>query len=262
MYAAWLLFKDNMNCSHLRGGCSEALRPEKVPKDRKGGDPKANQARDVYCAEGEHTPGYENEHRPERFRELEAGNISRNIIEIIFRTTSVWKRVKKIERVLKVTKLPEVLERFEEYREKVKKHARSNSRRHTRSVVDGNELLSFYVTTMSCCASKADKVTQLCCNPACGVCSIIRFGFRDEAAKVRNRRLSAIGNSHCKDAGRKREVEKAVVLCRVIAGSSSTVADAAEGGSKMGLSDSHVYSEGLSVKNSDGILPCFVIIYS
>ncbi|KAG9443465.1 hypothetical protein H6P81_014805 [Aristolochia fimbriata] len=219
MYAAWLSFKDNMNCSHLRGGCSEAFRPEKVLWYRKVGDPKAKQAsREIkYCAEGEGKAGYE-EYRPcqERFQELEAGDMSRNIIEIIFRKTSVWKRVKKIERVLKVTKLPEVLHRFEEYREKVKKHARSSSRRHPRSVVDGNEQLSFHVTTMSCCASKAAdyKVTHLCRNPACGVCTIIQFGFRNEAAKVRNGcRLSAImSNSTSRkdeaDAGRKREVKK------------------------------------------------------
>ncbi|XP_068669028.1 uncharacterized protein [Aristolochia californica] len=192
--------------------------------------------------------------------ELETGDISRNVVKTIFHTTSIWKQGRKIERILKVTNLPEVLEKFEDYREMVKKHARSNSKRHPRSLVDGNELLRFYVTTMPCCTSNDNKMTELCCNAACGVCRLIQPVFRADDAKINETRLSASSNTHCKGTGRRGEENKAVVLCRVIAGTVPDVADSAEG-SKMGLFDSYG-REDLSVINRHGILPCFVITYS
>ncbi|XP_068669029.1 uncharacterized protein [Aristolochia californica] len=244
MYAAWSSFKENMNCSQLR--VTAVFRPEMV-KNRKDGDGKVNRKREITCVEREYHASDEKVWQnsgPERFRgeystffslfttqlnalqmvymqlELKTGDISRNVVTIIFHTTSIWKQVRKIERILKVTNLPEVLEKFEDYRE----------------------------------------MTELCCNATCGVCRIIQPVFRADDAKINETRLSASSNRHCKGTGRRGEENKAVVLCRVIAGTVPDVADTAEG-SKMGLFDSYG-REDLSVINRHGILPCFVITYS
>ena len=64
----------------------------------------------------------------------------------------------KIKKVLRVKNSIEVLERFEEYREKVMKKAYKQHKRYPRSMIDGNELLLFYGTTMACCSRKLKLV--------------------------------------------------------------------------------------------------------
>jgi len=45
-----------------------------------------------------------------------------------------------------------------------------------RCVADGNELLRFFATSLSCCLGD-NGCTNLCSLPDCNVCSIIRWGF-------------------------------------------------------------------------------------
>jgi hypothetical protein len=70
-----------------------------------------------------------------------------------------------IKRVLKVNS-KEILERFERNRGRLKKHAYEQHKRHPRSIVDGNELLLFYGTAISCRTTMpvAGKIPR---DPAC-----------------------------------------------------------------------------------------------
>ncbi|KAK9269718.1 hypothetical protein L1049_001496 [Liquidambar formosana] len=105
-----------------------------------------------------------------RFYELNVGDPSGNIIEMIFQaaSTNPSKQSREIKRILRVKNLFEVLER-----------------RHPRSMVDGNELLRFYSTTMTCCTGKPNWVSELCKESTCGVCRTIQSNFDMEYTKNR-----------------------------------------------------------------------------
>lgn len=133
--------------------------------------------------------------------ELEVGDSSRNVVEIIFRTS--WLRGSaaaaaaaasvappaggglRIERVLKVNNLARTLARFEDYREGVKTRASKLPKKHPRCLADGNELLRFYGATLECGLLTArDAAVQAraggaaaCHSASCAVCKIIRTGF-------------------------------------------------------------------------------------
>ena len=116
--------------------------------------------------------------------ELSVGDPSRKIVEMIFNKACMNSSTppKKVRTVFKVNISPERLERFEKYREMVKEKACEQNPRHPRSIVDGNELLRFYGTTMRCsCQGKSlQKVKYLCNDPSCSVCQIIQFNFDTE----------------------------------------------------------------------------------
>ena len=173
------------------------------------------------------------------------------------------KQNKKIERVLKVMNSPEMLQRFEEYRETVKKRARGLCRRNPRSMVDGNELLMFYATSMSCCCSrKAQKILVLCENHICGACRIIQSGFETEETKTNGIQMSAVSDASDDEMAsvvKGKKVKRAVVLCRVIAGRVAGMVGGGEEGFDSVRSGQLVH---LFLRNPSAVLPCFVIVCS
>ncbi|KAG8090868.1 hypothetical protein GUJ93_ZPchr0011g27744 [Zizania palustris] len=112
--------------------------------------------------------------------ELGPEDTSRNIIEIIFRSSWLKKQspVCAVDRILKVHNAPRTLARFEDYRQSVKaKAATVLSRRHPCCTADGNELLRFHCATLSCTLG-LHGATHLYDDYACGACAVIRDGFR------------------------------------------------------------------------------------
>ncbi|XP_077240828.1 uncharacterized protein LOC143881569 [Tasmannia lanceolata] len=267
MYSVWLSVKENMNCGVRT---PEVYMPRKV-KGRKCGTKTVSPARELLPESGypEDDIIFRWKYGRERFCELDIGDASRNIVEMIFQAASMrpGKCVKKVEKVLKVRNSPETLERFEDYREMVKRRARFLHKMHPRSIVDGNELLRFYVTTMRCCLRKTTKVSKLCWDLTCGVCRIIRLGFESEEMRRDGIPLKASSNISDDEMVLK-EVEngkRAVVVCRVIAGKAVSMV---EGGRDEGFdavdSSGELYAkfDHLFVKNPSAVLPCFVIICS
>ncbi|XP_073030382.1 uncharacterized protein [Primulina eburnea] len=205
--------------------------------------------------------------------ELLEGDSSRKIVEIICRTS--WLKSEnhcvRIERVLKVHNTQKTLSRFEEYRETVKFKASKLPKKHPRCSADGNELLRFYGTTLTCSLGMNGS-SSLCLSDRCSVCRIIRQGFST------NRELrGGIGVFTTSTSGRAFEsielhendssIRKALIVCRVIAGrvhrpleniqemAGQTGFDSLAG--KVGL-----YSniEELYLLNARALLPCFVVI--
>lgn len=200
--------------------------------------------------------------------ELGIGDPSRKIVEMIFQKAwmNTSKPLRKVRTVLRVSYSAQVLERFEKYREKVKKNACEQHPRHPRSIVDGNELLRFYVTTMRCFQGKpAKKVYDLCKDPSCRLCQITQFNFNAEHAEIRlstsDKELS--GNRTSANA-RVKNVKRAAIVCRIIAGTAVNEVDGEyeEGPDSTGLGEMQFSLEKFVVKNPSSILPCFVIIFS
>ncbi len=52
-----------------------------------------------------------------------------------------------------------------------------------RCVADGNELLRFFATSLSCCLGDNGCTNNLCSLPNCNVCNIIRWGFVNQRGK-------------------------------------------------------------------------------
>ncbi|OIT07675.1 PREDICTED: uncharacterized protein LOC109223548 [Nicotiana attenuata] len=214
--------------------------------------------------------------------ELGPEDSSRNIVEIIFKSSWLKKDnpICKIERILKVHNTKRTIHKFEDYRDAVKLRATVNGKKNPRCAADGNELLRFYCTTLTC--SLGPKGTSnLCssvCTPGCGVCTIIRHGFQGNNNKVCGVRTTAgSGRAHdCLGGGG--DGRRAMLVCRVIAGRVKRVAEDAaateeeSGGSGLsaagnfydsvvGYSDIYSNLEELYVFNPRAILPCFVVIY-
>ncbi|QCD86521.1 uncharacterized protein LOC114169842 [Vigna unguiculata] len=205
--------------------------------------------------------------------ELVEGDSSRKIVEIICRTS--WLKSEnqcgRIERVLKVHNMQKTLARFEEYREMVKIKASKLQKKHPRCLADGNELLRFYGTTVSCSLG-LNGSSSLCLSEKCCVCRIIRNGF-----SAKKELKGGIGVFTTSTSGRAFEsieifgdepsLRKALIVCRVIAGrvhrpleniqemAAQTGFDSLAG--KVGL-----YSniEELYLLNPRALLPCFVVI--
>ncbi|KAH9604639.1 hypothetical protein KSS87_014257 [Heliosperma pusillum] len=205
-----------------------------------------------------------------------AEDSGRNIVEIIFKSSWMKKdnnTMCKIERILKVHNTQRTIQRFEDCRDIVKLRTNNNTKKNPRCAADGNELLRFHCTTLTCSLG-ARASSSLCSSlPACGVCNIIRHGFQGNKGV---RTTASSGRAHdsleCSDGRR------AMLVCRVIAGRvKRTVNDAmspvdeitsSEVPPSNGSYDSiagptDVYSnlEDLVVYNSRAILPCFVVIY-
>ncbi|KAK4782273.1 hypothetical protein SAY86_016375 [Trapa natans] len=212
--------------------------------------------------------------------ELGREDSGRNIVEIIFKSSWLKKDnpICRIERILKVHNTQRTIQRFEDCRDAVKGRAMASTRRNPRCAADGNELLRFHCTTLSCSLGHHGS-TSLCGSvPGCGVCTIIRHGFQDKTSTVGGVRTTASsGRAH--DSLRCTDETRAMLVCRVIAGRVKRVVasedgavavdeDGGSGGVAAGSYDSvaasvGVYSnlEELLVFNSRAILPCFVVIY-
>lgn len=161
----------------------------------------------------------------------------------------------------------EILERFEKYREMVKKKVRKQHKRHPRCDVDGNELLQFYGTRMNCCSQKLNKVSELCQDFTCQVCRIIQSGFDTEYGKKYGIPLSSCSTASSGNTPgiyKGVNAKKAVIVCRIIAG---RVVNLVDRESEVGYDSIRVgglYSklEYLIVRNPSAVLPCFVIVYT
>ncbi|XVF63699.1 hypothetical protein PTKIN_Ptkin09bG0107700 [Pterospermum kingtungense] len=214
--------------------------------------------------------------------ELGPEDSGRNIVEIIFKSSWLKKDnpICKIERILKVHNTQRTIQRFEDCRDAVKTRALNSTRKNPRCAADGNELLRFHCTTLSCSLG-ARGSSSLCGSiPGCGVCTVIRQGFQNKggaaaAAEPKGIRTRASsGRAH--DSLKCTDGRRAMLVCRVIAGRVKRVTDDApleeenNNGSSVsaGSYDSlalyaGVYSnlEELVVFNPRAILPCFVVIY-
>nr|XP_016440711.1 PREDICTED: uncharacterized protein LOC107766445 [Nicotiana tabacum] len=217
--------------------------------------------------------------------ELGPEDSSRNIVEIIFKSSWLKKDnpICKIERILKVHNTKRTIQRFEDCRDAVKIHAVATGKKNPRCAADGNELLRFYCTSLTCSLG-ARGSSSLCGSlPSCGVCSLIRHGFQgSKTSGVRT--IASSGRAHdCLGGGTAKR--RAMLVCRVIAGrikqtakdvaASPTTEEETCSGSGSGLltNGSAIYDsvagyagiysnlEELYVFNPRAILPCFVVIY-
>ncbi|ONK58194.1 uncharacterized protein A4U43_C09F9340 [Asparagus officinalis] len=197
--------------------------------------------------------------------ELGPEDSSRNIIEIIFKSSWFKKQapVYKMHRILKVHHAQKTITKFENYRDSIKNKANKLSKKHQRCIADGNELLRFYCTSLNCSLG-LNSSTNLCAsNSKCDVCSIIKDGFKpDELGRIRT--MATSGRAH--DADKRENKERAMLVCRVIAGRvkrneevNSEEFDSVAGSSNAGVCSS---LDELFVFDTKAILPCFVVIYS
>ncbi|XP_023772081.1 uncharacterized protein LOC111920749 [Lactuca sativa] len=207
--------------------------------------------------------------------ELGPDDSGRNIVEIIFKSS--WLKrdhpIFTIERILKVHNTRRTIQRFEDCRDAVKIRANATA---SRCAADGNELLRFHCTTLSCSLGSRNSSSLCSSVPGCGVCTIIRHGFQgpksggigggDGGGKGGVRTTASSGRAHdC--LGVDAHGLRSMLVCRVIAGKVRRVAENAppeeEGpyDSVAGYSGLYSNLEELYVYNPRAILPCFVVIY-
>lgn len=171
---------------------------------------------------------------------------------------------RKIKTVLKVKNSAENVERFEKYREKVKKKAYEHYKRHPRSTVDGNEVLRFYGTTMVCCSEKSNRVSELCKDPTCGVCRIIQSNFDTYYTRRNGVQLSRSSEDLIENmiaTTRVENVRRAAIVCRTIAGSTVNMVDGEHEDFDSVGSSLLSNLERLIVLSPNAVLPCFVIVF-
>jgi hypothetical protein len=171
----------------------------------------------------------------------------------------------KINTVLKVKNSEEIIERFEKYREKVKNKAYKQYKRNPRSMVDGDELLRFYGTTMVCCGGNSKQVSDSCKDPSCGACRIIQSDFDTDYTRRSGVRLSTSSEDLSENMNATtsvKNIKRAAIVCRTIAGSILNVVDGEYGDFYL------VGSEGLLpnfkcliLRNPSAVLPFFVIVF-
>ncbi|KAK3009960.1 LOW QUALITY PROTEIN: hypothetical protein RJ639_012352 [Escallonia herrerae] len=179
---------------------------------------------------------------------------------------------RKITEVLKVNNTMETLERFEEYRETVKKECFKQHKRHPRSMVDGNELLQFYGATIICCCEKQYGVSDLCKDPNCRVCRIIESGFKTACNKRAGilMNTSSTAMSEATNVTTEKNVKRAVILCRVVAGRvvlsigliEMTIDWAHRDDYDSIRSGQNSRSDHLIVRDPSAVLPCFIIVFN
>nr|GFB55162.1 zinc finger, C2H2, poly(ADP-ribose) polymerase, catalytic domain protein [Tanacetum cinerariifolium] len=116
--------------------------------------------------------------------ELGTEDSGRNIVEIIFKSS--WQNknhpIFTIDRILKVNNTRRTIQRFEDCRETVKLQATLASTA-TRRAADGNELLRFHCTTVTCSLGLNSSSTLCSSVPGCGVCTVIRHGFTGDGGR-------------------------------------------------------------------------------
>ncbi|XP_068646199.1 uncharacterized protein [Aristolochia californica] len=198
--------------------------------------------------------------------ELGVEDSGRNIVEIIFKSSWLKKEgpIFKIERILKVRNSQRTITRFEDYRDAVKARASATNKqgitkKNPRCAADGNELLRFHCSSLTC-ALGARGSTSLCgSGPGCGVCAIIKHGFSGKGVWT----SASSGRAHDCLVGQS-EMRRAMLVCRVIAGRVRRGPDAVEDegyDSVAGITGMYSDLEELMVFNPRAILPCFVVIY-
>ncbi|WOG91950.1 hypothetical protein DCAR_0311205 [Daucus carota subsp. sativus] len=201
--------------------------------------------------------------------ELGPEDSGRNIVEIIFKSSWLKKDSPycNIERILKVRNTKRTIQRFEDCRDAVKLRATSHTRKNPRCAADGNELLRFHCTSLTCTLGARGGSTLCGALPGCGVCTIIRHGFRGTCfgeGQSGVHTTASSGRAH--DCLGGSEMRRAMLVCRVIAGKVKTAAEddgvaAASYDSFVGKAGVYSSTEELYVCNPKAILPCFVVIY-
>ncbi|KAJ8766515.1 hypothetical protein K2173_023762 [Erythroxylum novogranatense] len=267
MQALWLSLKESVRCGSRLSDvanrperCKCSLRRSCTPNKESLNSKRNHQIRNSY-----REVIIRRHNSRTHFCELSIGDPARIVTEMIFRRASINPSgpSRKIKRVLRVKSSIEVLERFESYREMVKENAYEQCKTHPRSTVDGNELLRFFGTTMSCCYEKSVTVFQLCRDPLCRVCGLIQSDFQTDDIQRNGIRLSTnseelsdsiITFPQVSDDKR----ERAVILCRIIAGPVVNKEDRACDS----IGSEHTDSKIITVKNPCAVLPCFVIVFS
>lgn len=159
----------------------------------------------------------------------------------------------------------------------MKSRAQHSTKKNPRCAADGNELLRFHCSSLSC-ALGARGSSSLCGSvPGCGVCNIIRHGFQGKSGGSESggehhkgvRTTASSGRAH--DALQCSDNRRAMLVCRVIAGrvkrvteetpSEEETASAGSYDSVTGYAGIYSNLEELVVFNPRAILPCFVVIY-
>ncbi|KFK29074.1 hypothetical protein AALP_AA7G085300 [Arabis alpina] len=219
--------------------------------------------------------------------ELGPEDSGRNIVDIIFKSS--WLRKDSpsynIERILKVHNTQRTIQRFEDCRDAVKSRALASTRKEPRSAADGNELLRFHCTTVSCSLGSRGSTSLCSAIPGCRVCTIIRHGFHAKTVRLGNVNAEACGgpketkgvkttasSGRAHDASRCFDQRRAMLVCRVIAGrvrrmqSDAPHPNEEECGSGSydsvaGAAGVYTNLDDLVVFNPRAILPCFVVIY-
>ncbi|KAH6789211.1 C2H2-like zinc finger protein [Perilla frutescens var. frutescens] len=204
--------------------------------------------------------------------ELGPDDSSRNIVEIIFKSSWLKRAnpICEIERILKVHNTQRTIQRFEDHRASVKLRARRNA--NARCAADGNELLRFHAAAITCNLGARGSSSLCGSSPtACGICTIIRHGFRSNRGAS-----SGIGICTTASSGRADDYlgggsgpRRAALVCRVIAGrvkprvaeDAAVVELAGSYDSLAGCAGAYSNMEELYVFSSRAILPCFVVIY-
>lgn len=219
--------------------------------------------------------------------ELSKEDSSSQIIETICRTGN-WsdeseRMLGQVESVLKVQNLPTTFSRFEEYREMVKLNADKSQKKQPRCVADGNELLRFHGTTITCSLG-TNRSSGLCTSRYCNVCQILRHGsytnkefhgsFGIFTTSTCGKAFESIDSSVFDNMRYSHRQRKCVIVCRVIAGrilhcpvdhDHEIIEESGNDGfdslaEKRSNSNSEIDEE-LYVLNPSAILPCFVVIF-
>ena len=208
--------------------------------------------------------------------EVADGETASKVVELIYSVG--WPNpeaaLDRIERVVKVHSMERRVDRFKEYMEEVKGRAARlpNNNKHPRCVADGNELLQFHGTTVSCSHS-------VCTSSLCNVCRIIRHGFSRNGGvgvfttSTSKHALDCLQETGAAGAGTGEGgpdggVKHALFVCRVVAGRihrpleklRQDVAVQPGFDSVAGQVGDDSSIEELYLLNPSALLPCFVVI--
>ena len=199
--------------------------------------------------------------------EVADGETASKVVELIYSVG--WPNpeaaLDRIERVVKVHSMERRVDRFKEYMEEVKGRAAGlpNNNKHPRCVADGNELLQFHGTTVSC--SHSVCTSSLCFSRNGGV-GVFTTSTSKQALDCLQE-TSAAGGGTGED-GPDGGVKHALFVCRVIAGRIHRPLEklrldvAVQPGfdSVAGQVDDDSSIEELYLLNPSALLPCFVVI--
>jgi hypothetical protein len=206
--------------------------------------------------------------------EVVGGETASKVVELIYSVG--WPNpeaaLDRVERVVKVHSMERRVDRFKEYMEEVKGRAARLPNKHPRCVADGNELLQFHGTTVSCSLGSGGS-HSVCTSSLCNVCRIIRHGF----SATRESRNSGGGvfttstSRHALECLQETSgvgAKHALLVCRVIAGRihrpleklSQDFAVQPGFDSVAGQVGDDSSIEELYLLNPSALLPCFVVI--